>query len=101
MGLAPFDDAAVFRVADDLAVVSTTSTSFPRWWTTPTTSAIAAAPACRRRCVRHGWAVALALTLPSFMASTCGATIAAILARAATVDEAGGTVAEGHHPPLG
>ena len=37
VGLAPFDDAAVYRVSDDLAIVSTTD-FFPRSLTTRATS---------------------------------------------------------------
>ena len=37
VGLAPFDDAAVYRLSPDLAIVSTTD-FFPRWSTSRRTS---------------------------------------------------------------
>ena len=96
VGLAPFDDAAVFRVADDLAVVSTTD-FFPPLVDDPDDfGAIAAANACSD-VFAMGGRVAIALNLAAFPEHLPRQAIAAILDGAArTVSEAGGTVAGGH-----
>ena len=96
VGLAPFDDAAVFRVADDLAVVSTTD-FFPPLVDDPDDfGAIAAANACSD-VFAMGGRVTIALNLAAFPEHLPRDAIAAILEGAArTVTEAGGTVAGGH-----
>ena len=96
VGLAPFDDAAVYQLSDDLAVVSTTD-FFPPLVDRPEDfGAIAAANACSD-VFAMGGRVVLALNIAAFPERLPPEAIEAILAAAAaTVREAGGTVAGGH-----
>jgi selenide,water dikinase len=96
VGLAPFDDAAVFKVSDDLAIVSTTD-FFPPLVDDPADfGAIAAANACSD-VFAMGGRVTMALNISAFPESFPVEVIGAILgAAAATVRAAGGTVAGGH-----
>src|SRR5438477_6368540 len=96
VGLAPFDDAAVYRVADDLAIVSTTD-FFPPLVDDPADfGAVAAANACSD-VFAMGGRVVLALNISAFPERLAPAAIAAILGAAAeVVHEAGGAVAGGH-----
>jgi selenide,water dikinase len=96
VGLAPFDDAAVYRISDDLAVVSTTD-FFPPLVDDPGDfGAIAAANACSD-VFAMGGRVVLALNISAFPERLPAEAIAAILAAAAkVVGEAGGVVAGGH-----
>jgi selenide,water dikinase len=96
VGLAPFDDAAVYRLSDDLAMVSTTD-FFPPLVDDPGDfGAIAAANACSD-VFAMGARVVLALNISAFPERMPIAAIEAILAAAgAVVAEAGGAVAGGH-----
>jgi selenide,water dikinase len=96
VGLAPFDDAAVYRVSDDLAVVSTTD-FFPPLVDDPADfGAIAAANACSD-VFAMGGRVTTALNVSAFPERLPLAAIEAILAAAAeTVRAAGGAVVGGH-----
>ncbi len=96
VGLAPFDDAAVYQVSDDLALVSTTD-FFPPLVDDPGDfGAIAAANACSD-VFAMGGRVITALNLSAFPERLPLPAIAAILqAAAAVVAEAGGSVAGGH-----
>jgi len=96
VGLAPFDDAAVYRLSDDLAVVSTTD-FFPPLVDDPADfGAIAAANACSDVFAMNG-RVVLALNIAAFPERLPREAIAAIFAAAAeVVAEAGGVVAGGH-----
>jgi selenide,water dikinase len=96
VGLAPFDDAAVYRVSDDVAVVSTTD-FFPPLVDDPADfGAIAAANACSD-VFAMGGRVVMALNIAAFPESLPAGAIEAILgAAAAKVAEAGGTIAGGH-----
>jgi selenide, water dikinase len=96
VGLAPFDDAAVFRLADDLALVSTTD-FFPPLVDDPADfGAIAAANACSD-VFAMGARVVLALNISAFPERMPVDAVAAILGAAAVVvAEAGGVVAGGH-----
>ena len=96
VGLAPFDDAAVYRVSDDVALVSTTD-FFPPLVDDPADfGAIAAANACSD-VFAMGGRVVTALNLSAFPERLPLPAIAAILqAAAAVVAEAGGSVAGGH-----
>jgi selenide,water dikinase len=96
VGLAPFDDAAVYKITDDLAVVSTTD-FFPPLVDDPADfGAIAAANACSD-VFAMGGRVVLALNISAFPERMPLEAIAAILqAAAAVVAEAGGVVAGGH-----
>jgi selenide, water dikinase len=96
VGLAPFDDAAVYRVADDIALVSTAD-FFPPLVDDPADfGAVAAANACSD-VFAMGARVAVALNLAAFPEALPREAVAAILGAAAeTVAEAGGTVAGGH-----
>jgi selenide,water dikinase len=96
VGLAPFDDAAVYKVSDDLAIVSTTD-FFPPLVDDPADfGAIAAANACSD-VFAMGGSVALALNISAFPERMPVEAIAAILgAAAAVVTEAGGVVGGGH-----
>ncbi len=96
VGLAPFDDAAVFRLSDDLALVSTTD-FFPPLVDDPSDfGAVAAANACSD-VFAMGGRVVLALNVAAFPEHLPEAAIAAIFAAAAdVVAAAGGTVAGGH-----
>jgi len=96
VGLAPFDDAAVYRLSDDLAMVSTTD-FFPPLVDDPADfGAIAAANACSD-VFAMGGRVVLALNISAFPERMPLEAIAAILQAAAeVVTEAGGVVAGGH-----
>ena len=96
VGLAPFDDAAVWRLSDDLAVVSTTD-FFPPLVDDPADfGAIAAANACSD-VFAMGGRVVLALNVAAFPEELPVAAIESIFAAAAAVvNEAGGVVAGGH-----
>jgi selenide,water dikinase len=96
VGLAPFDDAAVYRVADDLALVSTTD-FFPPLVDDPDDfGAIAAANACSD-VFAMGGRVVLALNISAFPERLPPEAVAAILGAAAeVVRAAGGSVAGGH-----
>ena len=96
VGLAPFDDAAVYRLSEDVALVSTTD-FFPPLVDDPGDfGAIAAANACSD-VYAMGGRVILALNVAAFPERLPEAAIAAIFAAAAAVVvEAGGTVSGGH-----
>ena len=96
VGLAPFDDAAVYRISDDVALVSTTD-FFPPLVDDPADfGAIAAANACSD-VFAMGGRVVLAINVAAFPEALPREAIAAILGAAAeVVAEAGGTVAGGH-----
>jgi selenide,water dikinase len=96
VGLAPFDDAAVLRLSDDLAVVSTTD-FFPPLVDDPSDfGAIAAANACSD-VFAMGGRVVMALNISAFPERMPIDAVSAILtAAAAIVVEAGGVVAGGH-----
>lgn len=96
VGLAPFDDAAVWRVSDELAVVATTD-FFPPLVDDPTDfGAVAAANACSD-VFAMGGRVAFALNIAAFPEHMPAEVVTAILAAAAeVVREAGGVVAGGH-----
>src|SRR5438067_3284770 len=96
VGLAPFDDAAVYRLSDDLALVSTTD-FFPPLVDDPSDfGAIAAANACSD-VFAMGGRVILALNVSAFPERMPVEAVGAILAAAAdVVVEAGGVVAGGH-----
>ncbi len=96
VGLAPFDDAAVYRVADDLAMVSTTD-FFPPLVDDPGDfGAIAAANACSD-VFAMGARVVLALNISAFPERMPIAAVEAILRAAGqVVAEAGGAVGGGH-----
>jgi selenide, water dikinase len=96
VGLAPFDDAAVYRLSDEVALVSTTD-FFPPLVDDPADfGAIAAANACSDVWAMGG-RVLLALNVAAFPERLPATAIAAILTAAAeVVAEAGGVVAGGH-----
>jgi len=96
VGLAPFDDAAVLRLTDDLALVSTTD-FFPPMVDDPADfGAIAAANACSD-VFAMGGRVRLAVNVAAFPERLPVAAIEAIFGAAAeVVAEAGGVVAGGH-----
>ncbi|HYX44353.1 MAG TPA: selenide, water dikinase SelD [Acidimicrobiales bacterium] len=96
VGLAPFDDAAVYRLSDEAALVSTTD-FFPPLVDDPDDfGAIAAANACSD-VFAMGGRVVLALNISAFPERLPVETIGAILGAAAlVVGEAGGVVAGGH-----
>lgn len=96
IGLAPFDDAAVYKVSDDLAIVSTTD-FFPPLVDEPSDfGAIAAANACSD-VFAMGGAVVMALNIAAFPEDFPAETIEEILgAAASTVAAAGGSIAGGH-----
>ena len=96
VGLTPFDDAAIYRLSDDLALVSTTD-FFPPLVDDPSDfGAIAAANACSD-VFAMGGRVILALNISAFPERMPTEAVAAILAAAGeVVAEAGGTVAGGH-----
>ncbi|MBL6636657.1 MAG: selenide, water dikinase SelD [Actinobacteria bacterium] len=96
VGLAPFDDAAVYRVSDDVAMVSTTD-FFPPLVDDPADfGAIAAANACSD-VFAMGASVVMAINVAAFPEEFPKEAIAAIFtAGAEIVAEAGGTVAGGH-----
>jgi selenide,water dikinase len=96
VGLAPFDDAAVYRISEDLALVSTTD-FFPPLVDDPADfGAIAAANACSD-VFAMGGSVILALNIAAFPPDFPPSAIEAIFMAAATVvAEAGGVIAGGH-----
>jgi selenide, water dikinase len=96
VGLAPFDDAAVYKISDDLAVVSTTD-FFPPLVDDPSDfGAIAAANACSD-VFAMGGRVVMALNISAFPERMPVEAIGAILSAAAeVVRDAGGVVAGGH-----
>ena len=96
VGLAPFDDAAVYKVSDDLAIVSTTD-FFPPLVDDPSDfGAIAAANVCSD-VFAMGGRVVMALNISAFPERMPVEAIGAILSAAAeVVREAGGVVAGGH-----
>ena len=96
VGLAPFDDAAVYRISDDLAMVSTTD-FFPPLVDHPSDfGAIAAANACSD-VFAMGGRVTVAVNIAAFPEHFPRDAIVAIFAAAAeVVAEAGGTIAGGH-----
>lgn len=96
VGLAPFDDAAVYQLTDDLALVSTTD-FFPPLVDDPSDfGAIAAANACSD-VFAMGGRVVLAVNIAAFPEELPRGVIAAIFASASeTVIAAGGTIAGGH-----
>ena len=96
VGLAPFDDAAVYRLSDDTALVSTTD-FFPPLVDDPDDfGAIAAANACSD-VFAMGGRVVLALNISAFPERMPLEAIGSILTAAArVVTEAGGIVAGGH-----
>jgi selenide,water dikinase len=96
VGLAPFDDAAIYRVSDDIALVSTTD-FFPPLVDHPSDfGAIAAANACSD-VFAMGGRVAVAINVAAFPENFPTDAIAAIFEAAAeVVAAAGGSVAGGH-----
>jgi selenide, water dikinase len=96
VGLAPFDDAAVYQLSPDVAMVSTTD-FFPPLVDDPADfGAIAAANACSD-VFAMGGRVVLALNISAFPEELPVEAIGAILSAAsATVVEAGGVVGGGH-----
>ena len=96
VGLAPFDDAAVYRLSEDIALVSTVD-FFPPLVDDPLDfGAIAAANACSD-VFAMGGRVLLAVNIAAFPDRLPPEVAAAILSSAAVVvAEAGGTVAGGH-----
>jgi selenide, water dikinase len=96
VGLAPFDDAAVYRLDDETALVSTTD-FFPPLVDDPADfGAIAAANACSD-VFAMGGRVVLALNIAAFPEDMPVEAVAEILSAAAeVVAEAGGVVAGGH-----
>jgi selenide,water dikinase len=95
-GLDPPDDAAVYRLTDDLAVIGTVD-FFPPLVADPATyGAIAAANACSD-VFAMGGRVLFALSVAAFPEELSADVMAAIVAGAAeVVREAGGTLAGGH-----
>ncbi|HSH62467.1 MAG TPA: selenide, water dikinase SelD [Acidimicrobiales bacterium] len=96
VGLAPFDDAAVYRLSDDVAFVSTTD-FFPPLVDDPGDfGAIAAANACSD-VFAMGARVVLALNIAAFPENLPVAAVEAILGAAfEVVAEAGGVIGGGH-----
>ncbi len=96
VGLAPFDDAAVYQLSDDIALVSTTD-FFPPLVDDPSDfGAIAAANACSD-VFAMGGRVVLAVNIAAFPENLPTDVIAAIFSAASdTVLDAGGTIAGGH-----
>jgi selenide,water dikinase len=96
VGLAPFDDAAVYKISDDLAMVSTTD-FFPPLVDHPSDfGAIAAANACSD-VFAMGGRVTVAVNVAAFPEHFPREAIVAIFdAAAAVVAEAGGSIAGGH-----
>jgi selenide,water dikinase len=96
IGLAPFDDAAVYKVSDDIALVSTTD-FFPPLVDDPSDfGAIAAANACSD-VYAMGGKVLMAVNVSAFPENFPREAIVAIFAAASDVmAQAGGSVAGGH-----
>src|SRR6476619_5580639 len=96
VGLAPFDDAAVYRLSDDLAVVSTTD-FFPPLVDDPADfGAIAAANACGD-VFAMGGRVVLALNISAFPERMPVEAVGAILSAASEVVRDAGGVLDGGH----
>ena len=96
VGLSPFDDAAVYRLSDDAALVSTTDFFPPLVDDADDFGTIAAANACSD-VFAMGGRVVLALNISAFPERLPVETIGEILGAAArVVAEAGGVVAGGH-----
>lgn len=96
VGLAPFDDAAVWRVSAELAVVATTD-FFPPLVDDPADFGAIAAANAVSDVFAMGGRVAFALNVSAFPDQMPAEVVAAILeAAAAVVREAGGVVAGGH-----
>jgi selenide, water dikinase len=96
VGLAPFDDAAIYRIDDTTALVSTTDFFPPLVDDAADYGAIAAANACSD-VFAMGGRVVLAINVAAFPEHFPRAAMATIFeAAAAVVAEAGGTVAGGH-----
>lgn len=96
VGLAPFDDAAVYQLTPEVALVSTTD-FFPPLVDDPSDfGAIAAANACSD-VFAMGGRVVLAVNIAAFPEELPRDVIASIFAAASeTVRDAGGTIAGGH-----
>lgn len=96
IGLAPFDDAAIYKISDEVALVSTTD-FFPPLVDDPADfGAIAAANACSD-VFAMGGQVVVAINVAAFPEHFPREAIVAIFeAGARTVAEAGGAVAGGH-----
>ena len=96
VGLAPFDDAAIYRITEELALVSTTD-FFPPLVDDPADfGAIAAANACSD-VFAMGGRVAVAVNVAAFPEHFPREAIVQIFEAAATVvADAGGTIAGGH-----
>ena len=97
IGLAPFDDAAVYKVSDEIALVSTTD-FFPPLVDDPSDfGAIAAANACSD-VYAMGGKVLMAVNVAAFPENFPREAIVAIFAAASDVmAQAGGSVASGHN----
>ncbi|MFA5774762.1 MAG: selenide, water dikinase SelD, partial [Ilumatobacteraceae bacterium] len=96
VGLAPFDDAAVYQISPDVALVSTTD-FFPPLVDDPSDfGAISAANACSD-VYAMGGRVVMAVNVAAFPENFPPSAIAQIFAAAAeVVAQAGGSVAGGH-----
>ena len=96
VGLAPFDDAAVYQVTEEVAIVSTTD-FFPPLVDDPEDfGAISAANACSD-VFAMGGRVVMAVNIAAFPAHFPSEAISQIFAAAArVVEQAGGSVAGGH-----
>lgn len=96
VGLAPFDDAAVYKISDDVALVSTTD-FFPPLVDHPADFGAVAAANALSDVFAMGARVAIAINISAFPERLPREAIAAILGAAAeVVAEAGGSVAGGH-----
>jgi selenide, water dikinase len=96
IGLAPFDDAAVYRVSDDMAIVSTTDFFPPLVDGARDFGAIAAANACSD-VFAMGGRVIMALNIAAFPPELPTSVIADIISAASeVVAAAGGAVVGGH-----
>ena len=96
VGLAPFDDAAVYRVSGDVAIVSTTDFFPPLVDDAADFGAIAAANACSD-VFAMGGRVTTALNISAFPERLPLTAIEAVLRAAAdTVRAAGGSIVGGH-----
>jgi selenide, water dikinase len=96
IGLAPFDDAAIYKVSDDMALVSTTDFFPPLVDDATDFGAIAAANACSD-VFAMGGRVVMAINVAAFPEHFPREAIVAIFeAGAKVVAEAGGAVAGGH-----